>query len=639
MPAESLNYRLFLPAKQDQSKGVPSVYAPKPTNKGYTQTSRYVQLKDGTKLAVEIYLPDTAKPGDKIPTIMELTRYWRVIEPKFPYNKLYSKPLSPYRYEFITHGYAWVVVDSRGAGSSFGDRPWELTPLDRADAAEMIDWVVKQTWCNGKIGLIGHSFSGNLAELALINENPAVKACAVLSSPFDIYTDVMRPGGIPNQPFIQDWGNLSKNFDNDELPNRLKKYQMFVHTSKPVDADKNRALIRAALEQHKNNNDVGAVDKVNFRDDSLLSDKDKLKRTATFDKCIEMVKAEYGSLDKAVARGLDIASPSGYYKEVDKSQVPLYMGAGWEEGTNADGAIKRFLNYTAPGTKLILGPWEHNYMNISPYTHGGPSKFRIDAEMMKFFDLYLKGIKEPIDRDKPVNYYTMGEEKWHGSNTWPPKTEEKDLYLGSGNELVFNRPATAGRDLYKVDVTAGTGRRTRWDCLLGQIIWTPHPNRKQDDKKLIVYETGILEKDIKVTGHPSVKLFVKPNAPDAAVFVYLEDVAPNGVVRYLTEGELLCGMRINPDRAPLYKTVNPMPSFLKADYKPLDQTSSNEVNISMQPISTLFKKGHRIRLAIGGLDSDHFKAPKFTKLASQMEICTGSECPSMLSLPVDLNPN
>jgi putative CocE/NonD family hydrolase len=627
----------MLPPKNDQSKGTPSLYKPKTTNKGYKQTSQYVQLEDGTKLAVEVYLPDSIKVGEKVPTILELTRYWRVIEPKFPYNKLYSKPMSPYRLEFLKHGYAWIVVDSRGAGSSFGDRPWDLSPLDQSDAQEMTNWVTRQSWFDGKIGSIGHSFSGNLAELALINRNPAIKACAILSSPFDLYTDVMRPGGIPNQPFIHDWGDLSKQFDSDRLPVRLQKYQMFLHGSKPVDSDIHKILLREAIAQHKLNNDVKAIDKIDFRDDSLLASQDLIKKTPTFYTCLKMVKERYG--DNYLARGMEIASPSGYWRDVDKAQVPIYVGSGWEEGTNADAAIKRFLNYTAPGTKLILGPWEHNYMNISPYTHGGPSKFRIDAEMLKFFDRYMKGKVEPIASDKAVNYYTLGEEKWHGSDTWPPKGHEKDVYLNSGHGLLFDKPVNASKDLYKVDTTAGTGRRTRWDCLLGQIIWTPHPQRKKDDKKLIVYDSPPLTNAIKITGQPTIKLFIKPNAPDAAVFAYLEDVAPDGLVRYITEAELLCGNRINPDREPLYKTVHPMPSFLKADYKALNPNETTEVNLTMQAASFLFKKGHRIRLAVGGLDRDHFIAPNFTKIASQIEICTGSTCPSKLSLPIDENLN
>ena len=635
VPAQSLNYRLLLPKKQDQSKGTPSTYKLKATNKRYNQTSQYVQLKDGTKLAVEIYLPDSLKPGQKVPTILELTRYWRVIEPKFPFNKLYSKPLSPYRQEFITHGYAWIVVDSRGAGSSFGDRPWDLSPLDQSDGKEMTDWVTSRPWCNGKIGTIGHSFSGNLAELSLINKSPAVKACAILSSPFDLYTDVMRPGGIPNQPFIRDWGDLSKQFDSNRLPVRLQKYQMFLHGSMPVDSDVHSILKRQAIKQHELNTDVRAIDKINFRDDSLLANEEAIKKTATFDTCLRMVKERYG--DHYLERGLEIASPSGYWRDVDLAQVPIYAGSGWEEGTNADAAVKRFLNYTAPGTKLILGPWEHNYMNISPYTHGGPSRFRIDSEMMKFFDRYLKGTMNPIASDKPVNYYTLGEEKWHGSDTWPPKGRDKEIYLDSLHRLSFEKPTTAGRDLYTVDATAGTGKRTRWDCLLGQIIWTPHPQRKKDDKKLMTYDSAPLKTPLKITGHPTIHLSVKPNAPDAAIFAYLEDIAPNGFVRYITEGQLLCGNRINTQKPPSYKTVHPIPSFLKADYKALNPNETTEVTMTLQPASFMFKPGHRIRLAIGGLDSDHFIAPNFTKLASELEIHTGAAYPSKLCLPVDEN--
>lgn len=278
-------------------------------------------------------------------------------------------------------------------------------------------------------------------------------------------------------------------------------------------------------------------------------------------------------------------------------------------------------------------------MNISPFTHGGPSRFRIDQEMLKFFDRYLKDKTEPLASDKAVNYYTLGEEKWHGSDTWPPKTEEQIVYLDSNRSLDFDKPKTDGQNLYTVDTTAGTGRRTRWDCLLGQILWTPHPGRKKADKKLMVYDSQPLKEDVKITGHPKVKLFVKANAPDAAIFAYLEDVAPGGLVRYITEGELLCGNRINPDRSPEYKTVNPTPSFLRADYKALEPFATTEVNLSLQPCSFMFKKGHRIRLSIGGLDKDHFKGPNFTKIASQIQICTGVDALSQLALPVDENPH
>ncbi len=201
--------RSLISTKSDQSKGIPSIYNPPASSRHFKQFSQYLTMDDGTKIAVEIYLPQPLKSGTRLPTIYEQSRYWRVIKPRYPLNLIYPKPLSLYRSEFLSHGYAWVVSDARGAGASFGDRPWELMPLDVTDSKQIVDWIVKQSWCDGKIGLIGHSYSGNMAEFSLLNKQPMVKAAAVLSSSFDLYADVLRPGGMPLQPFISQWIDLN----------------------------------------------------------------------------------------------------------------------------------------------------------------------------------------------------------------------------------------------------------------------------------------------------------------------------------------------------------------------------------------------------------------------------------------------
>ncbi len=87
-----------------------------------------------------------------MPTMFEQSRYWRVIQPKSYLKFLYWTSLSLYRSEFLSHGYVWMVSDARGAGASFGDRPWEMPPLDISDSKEIMDWIVKQPWSNGDIG-------------------------------------------------------------------------------------------------------------------------------------------------------------------------------------------------------------------------------------------------------------------------------------------------------------------------------------------------------------------------------------------------------------------------------------------------------------------------------------------------------
>lgn len=630
VPQYAQAHRNLAKGKADQAKGIPSVYKTPKTSHHYKQVSQYLTMNDGTKIAVDVYLPDNYKRGEKLPTMFEQSRYWRVIQPK-PYLKfLYWTPLSLYRSEFLSHGYVWVVTDARGAGASFGDRPWELPPMDVKDSKEIMDWIVKQPWSNGDIGLIGHSYSGNMAEFALMNKHSGVKAAAVLSSPFDIYADVLRPGGLPLQPFINDWMQLNKDFDANVLPRNLKFLRPLLCHMKPVDDDKNKHLLKQAVAEHKRNSALSA-DKLNFRDDSPFTTRD-LHATKTRDLSSEILRERYGKDYEAL--GVDPSSPSDYWKEFDAAKVPVYMSSGWLEGSNSRAAVNRFLNYTSPGSKLILGPWEHDFFNISPFTRGGLSRFRIDREMLKFFDHYMLN-KNSLANDSRVHYYTLGEERWHGSDTWPPKNNPKTLYLAANKTMSDKAPVLEETTVYKVSEKSGSGKNSRWDCLLGNVLLDPYSNRKGEDKHNICFQTAPLAENTIVSGNPTVKVFVKPNGEDCSLFVYLEDVSPGGSVNYVTEGEILCGNTISDENTQKYKTLAPMRTFRKVDYKQFSPGEVREVDLEMFPISYQFKKGHRIRLSIAGRDRNHFKQPPFAKMSDQIEFMCGEKRSSQICLPVE----
>lgn len=623
-------HRPMLKAKADQAKGTPSVYKLPKISHQYKQISQYLTMSDGTRIAVDVYLPKEAKQGAKLPVMFEQSRYWRVIQPKSYLKFLYWKPLSLYRSEFLSHGYVWVVTDARGAGASFGDRPWELPPLDSKDSNEVMDWILKQPWSNGKIGLIGHSYSGNMAEFSLLNKNPAVKAVAILSSPFDIYADVLRPGGIPLQPFIDNWMQLNKDFDNDELPRNLKMLRPLVSHMKPVDDDKKRILLKQAVAGHKLNSALSA-DKLNFRDDTPFKEAD-LNPTKTRTISGKILFERYGKAFETL--GVDPSSPSDYWQDFDAARVPMYMGAGWIEGSNSRAAVNRFLNYTTPGSKLILGPWEHDFFNISPFTRGGLSRFRIDREMLKFFDHYMRD-KNSLAYDAAVHYYTLGEERWHGSKTWPPRNTPKVLYLAADKTLTAKSPDQQESVNYHIDEESKTENNSRWDCLLGNVLFDPYSNRKKEDKHNICFESKPLDGNLNVTGNPLAKIFVKPNGKDCTLFVYLEDVSPSGSVNYVSEAEILCGNTKNSSYTPKYKTVSPMRSFQKADYKPFEPGEIREVDLEMYPMSYQFKKGHRIRISIAGRDKNHFRKPAFVDGTDRFEIVCGKDHSSQISLPVE----
>jgi putative CocE/NonD family hydrolase len=181
------------------------------------------------------------------------------------------------------------------------------------------------------------------------------------------------------------------------------------------------------------------------------------------------------------------------------------------------------------------------------------------------------------------------------------------VYLGAGNRLTLEAPtAVAASDRYVVDPTATTGRRTRFKTLMGRALINPYPDRAEQDRKLLVYDGEPLPKDMEVTGHPLVWLTIAADTTDAAVFVYLEDVAPDGTVTYVTEGQLRALHRKLSDKpAPTWQ-AGPYRTFRRADAMPLVPGEPAELAFELLPTSYLFKAGHRIRIAIAGADAGHF---------------------------------
>ncbi|MDR3613347.1 MAG: CocE/NonD family hydrolase [Candidatus Obscuribacterales bacterium] len=623
--------RLMLAPKADQSKGIPSQYKPERRFKHFRHFSLFVTMKDGTKIATEVYLPSPLPPHSTLPVMFEQSRYWRVIDFKFPLNKLYPKTLSLFRDQFLSQGYAWVVTDTRGGGASTGARPWEFCPLDTADSKEIMQWILKQPWSDGNIGVIGHSYSGNLAELSLLSNMPNIKAAAIISSPFDLYCDDLRPGGMPLQPFISDWGALTHSFDNNRLPASIKFAGPFLRGIRPVDGADGPQALKLILTLRKQNSDLNLLDRIRFKDDYILGCVEK--QSPAFVECIELLKKQHGSDYKKL--GVELSSPSGYWKDVDAAKVPIYAGAGWIEGANANAAINRFNNYSTPGSKLIIGPWDHNMFNISPFTRGGPTRFKIDAELLKFFDYYLKGLHNALPNDGPVNYYTLGEEKWHSASSFPPGVAKQKLYLGEHHVLSADSCATAGGDRYIADKTVGSGKSSRWDCMLGKVLLQPYPDRQKADKKLLVYQTAPLKADTTVTGSPRCNFYLDANGSDCALFAYLEDVTENGKVHYVTEGELMCGNRVATAEKMSYKSMLPMQTFKQIDYRPLSANELTEVAVGMLPASYQFKKGHRVRLSVGSADKDHFKLPQMFGLSTEFTLHRGSAAASFIELPID----
>src|SRR6476620_838866 len=132
--------------------------------------SQYVAMRDGCRLALDVYLPQgTAahdEPRSRLPTILILTPYYRrfKLRPGAPATTEPSPNAGKWRDLFVPRGYAVVVCDVRGTGASFGMRDGFRSPAEREDYREIADWVVRQPWCNGSIGATGISYVGAAAD-------------------------------------------------------------------------------------------------------------------------------------------------------------------------------------------------------------------------------------------------------------------------------------------------------------------------------------------------------------------------------------------------------------------------------------------------------------------------------------------
>jgi putative CocE/NonD family hydrolase len=191
--------------------------------------------------------------------------------------------------------------------------------------------------------------------------------------------------------------------------------------------------------------------------------------------------------------------------------------------------------------------------------------------------------------------------------------------------------AEEGADTYTVDFSATTGENTRWHTTItsGDVIY---PDRAAEDAKLLTYTSPPLESDVEITGNPVVTLYVSSNETDGAFHIYLEDVAPDGTVTYITEG-MLRAIHRNIETDPPYTAVGPYHSLSEADAAPLIPGKVAELQFSLYATSVLIEQGHQIRVSIAGADAGIFQRYP-TEGTPTIEVQRNTAYASAIELPI-----
>lgn len=590
---------------------------------GVQRRSVYVKAADGTKLAVDLFLPGDLRPGEQVPTLMTQTPYFRAVEFRSSLARKIATRLAftgteDFAEACVAFGYGFVLMDLRGSGASHG-RKSDHTMRDAArDGSDVIDWVVSQPWSNGRVGATGVSGHGLCAMWQTTARNPALRAIAPRFTAFDNFT-ATHPGGAIATRFMRDIGALVAAMDRNELwkmpDGAIAKLAMraLVKGIKPVDDDHDYSQLRQAVRDHAGNAaSVEQMGSVTFRDDVM---------------------------DGSDGVTIDDASIFSVADEVVASNVPIYACGGWMDGPFARELINlhNTISRHIPGSRLTIGPWGHGGAFFSSPTAEGPSPTAFDhaAELTRFFDWHLRDV--PTTHEEPIHYFTMGEDRWKSSTVWPVPASTRSVYLDSGSSLA-DRPGGPGSDAYRVDFDHGTGVHSRFGKhLTSELFPVTYPDRAEKDKALLVYDSEPVSQDTEVTGHPEAHLFVSSTADDGLFIVYLEDVAPDGVVRTVADGWLKASARRLSDGEAPYWQSGPHRAFARSEHELLPNDRVVELWFELYPTSWLFRRGHRIRVAIAGADKDNLLEVNRDK-SPVITVHRGPEHPSRVELPIVTRP-
>jgi putative CocE/NonD family hydrolase len=231
-----------------------------------------------------------------------------------------------------------------------------------------------------------------------------------------------------------------------------------------------------------------------------------------------------------------------------------------------------------------------------------------------------------------VHYFTIDAEQWRAAAQWPPHERTTTLFFGAQGTLAAE-PGVAGEDRYQVDFSLATGPHTRYGRLAAFNVRDYYTDWDGRDARMLCYTSEPLPADQELSGHPCLTLHMTASEADAAVHVYLEDVAPDGSCRYVTEG-MLRALHRKERPAPLHhRVVGPYHSFARADIAPLARGEVATLRISLLPTSWRIAAGHRLRIAIAGADADNFGQVPHGR-PPLLGICRGGVHASSLALPL-----
>lgn len=568
-------------------------------NERVTRTQEMVPMRDGIRLATDIYLP--ARFNGALPVLLERTPYDKRGTNHADRTAAEPTPVAKPEIaaQFAKSGYAYVLQDCRGRFRSEGNFAKYLGE-DR-DGTDTLAWLLKQPWCNGQVATLGLSYGAHV-QAAMAANNPPGLAAMFLDS-----------GGFSNA--FQSGIRQNGAFELKQLTWAYKHARLAPETA--ADPIRRAALAREDIEawMWKGPWQIGS---------SPLSAAPEYERF--------IIDQWHHELFDDFWRNPALWS-AGYYDSF--ADVPTVFMASWYD-PYARSAVENFTGLHARKRgpiRLVMGPWTHGQRSVS---FSGDVDFGVAAPLdgnlapdhitlrKSFFDKYVRLLEVPDYLPWPVTYFVMGGGtgkklpsgrldhggRWTHSATWPPsEAKPRTFYLAPGelsanplrrDEMIElrsnpNDPVpTVGGAFASGSPVMEAGAYDQREAV--GILGVTMPGRALADRAdVLSFETAPLTEPICVAGTPKVHIAISSSARDADLAIRLIDVHPEspdyplGYAMNLTHGILRLRFRDGYDSAKLMEPG--------VDY---------DVEVELFPTANLFAAGHRIRIEVAGSNFPFF---------------------------------
>ena len=430
----------------------------------YEITEAKITMSDGINLAADIYWPAGADKKNRLPILLEYTPYRK--------DESRARNYSLYSY-FLENDYIVVRVDMRGTGNSEGVTiPYEYSDIELDDGEEIIDWLSKQEWSTGNVGMFGISWGGfNSIQMAMRNP-PALKAFVSLMATEYLYQeDVHYMDGIMH---TDSW------MMSNDLYNTLPGAPEFKMDEAWV---KNRFDVKPSVYQYM-----------------------RQQRDSPF-------------WDRASAKD-----------QYEKIRIPGYHIGGWYDAYR--NSLPRMLENVQAPVKAMIGPWDHYF----PHIAWPEPQIEWREEAVRWFDQWLKEIDTGILNEPDFAVYVRNyhppdptlnkvDGYWRWEDKWPIDRIKNQLWYAHGDHSLSDSPAESSMHsmVYKPSMGVEGGGPTMW---WGSVL----PDQQPMDEHSLVYDSEELDTPLEILGRPIARLRVSADAPRANWVVRVSDIAPDGKV-------------------------------------------------------------------------------------------------------------